>query len=137
MPGHTLAPSTRTAELLQLMEINERLAEVARAAEAAVGDTIALTAQALGLTGAPVRPRVVDRAAALVLPRQERGNGTLILPAKALLLSLLAAGDPVWPYFYGVFDEVVGRHRLPVQLGASHLRQISRSLRFARHHWDD
>lgn len=141
MPGHSLAPSTQTVELLQLMEINDRLAEAANAVGSAVGkavgSVVTLTADTLGLTGAPVRPRVVDRTAALVLPRQERRNETLILPPGAPLRSLLAAGDPEWPYFYGIFDELVGRRRLPVQVGAKHLRTISAALRLHRHHWDD
>jgi hypothetical protein len=141
MPGHSLAPSTRTVELLQLMEINDRLAEATRAVgsadAAAVSPAVPLTADTLGLTGAPVRPRVVDRTALLVLPRQERRSETLVLPPDAPLRSLLAAGDPEWPYFYGIFDELAGRRRLPVQVGAGHLRTISAALGLNRHHWDD
>jgi hypothetical protein len=81
MATHTLASSTFTVEMLQVIELNDRLARL----DPTEGDCLMVTAEYLGLTGAQVHPRVVDRAAAHLLPRQDRRDETLALPASSLL----------------------------------------------------
>jgi hypothetical protein len=130
MPEHTLATSTRTVELVQLAQLNDRLA--ALAPETGRGP---ITAEQLGLAGARVQPRVLDRAAALVLPGPDRRTATLVLPPEAALLRLLAAGDPRFPRLYGVFAEPQGRRQLPVTVHSRQLGQISAALGFRRHVW--
>src|SRR5512144_2808823 len=138
MAGHTLAASTHTVEMLQVIEINNRLAGLdpgPDADPAGRDDTLLITAEFLGLADAQVHPRVVDQAAAAVL-RQERRNETLALPGTAPLRSILAAGDPSFPYLYGIFGEPNGgRRRLPVLVHTEHLRAISSALRFRSHRW--
>lgn len=134
---HTLASSTHTVEMLQVIEINDRLAALDPASghiDQLAGNCLLITAEFLGMTGAQVHPRVVDRAAAAVL-RQERRNETLSLPGPAQLRSILAAGDPSFPYLYGIFGEPNGRRRLPAVVHTGHLRTISSVLQFRRHRW--
>jgi hypothetical protein len=132
MSGHTLARSTHTVEMLQIIELNDRLASL----DPTVGECLLISAEFLGLAGAEVHPRVVDRAAAQLLPRTTRRDETLQLPAASLLRSILAAGDPMFPYLYGVFGETDGgRRRLPVVIHTEHLTTISSVLRFRRHRW--
>jgi hypothetical protein len=129
---HTLASSTFTVEMLQVIEVNDRLASL----DPTSGECLFITAEFLGLTGAQVHPRIVDRAAAQMLPRQDRQHETLALPASSLLRSILAAGDPSFPYLYGVFGEPgVGRRRLPVVVHTQHLQRISSVLELRRHRW--
>lgn len=131
MPAHTLARSTQTLAMVQLDQVNQRLGALTEAGEQPV------TAERLGLMNSAVEPRVIDRAAMSLLGTHERRTqATLFLPAKAPLRSLLAAGDPAWPHIYGVFQEVVGRRRLPVPIREEHLRRISRELGLAGHCWD-
>jgi hypothetical protein len=135
---HTLAPSTHTVEMLQVIEINDRLACLdlgAGEVDPRTGHQVAPTAEFLGLTGAHVHPRVVDRAAAAIL-LQERQHEILVLPGAARLRSLLAAGDPSFPYLYGIFGEPDGaRRRLPAVVHTEHLRAISSALQFRHHRW--
>jgi hypothetical protein len=130
---HTLAVSTHTVEMLQVIEINDRLASLDPDSVATPGNLV-ITADLLGLTGATIHPRVVDRAAAGAL-RQQRKNETLILPGAAMLRSIIAAGDPSFPYLYGVFGEPNGRRRQPAVVHTQHLQLISRTLDFRRHRW--
>jgi hypothetical protein len=133
---HSLATSTRTVEMLQVIEINDRLATIAEAqGDLPPESPLLITAELLGLTGATVHPRVVDRPAAAILRRQ-RQNETLALPAAAALRSILAAGDPSFPYLYGVFGEPLGgRRRLPAIVHTEHLKIISVTLDLRRHRW--
>lgn len=135
---HTLAPSTHTVEMLQVIEINDRLAGLDPAdgqVGTRTGHPLAPTAGFLGLTGAHVHPRVVDRPAAAIL-HQERQHEILVLPGTARLRSLLAAGDPSFPYLYGIFGEPDGaRRRLPAVVHTDHLRAISWALQFRHHRW--
>jgi hypothetical protein len=49
---------------------------------------------------------------------------------------VLAAGDPSFPYLYGIFGEPgPGRRRLPVLVHTEHLRMISSVLELRRHRW--
>jgi hypothetical protein len=131
MSAHTLSRSTQTVELVQVLEINERL----RLAQEA-GDLVLVTAERLGLTGAQVHLRVIDRAATAVIPVQERRRELPCLPASAALARLLAAGAPTAPYLYGVFAETgAGRRELPILLHTDHLRAISSALSLRRHLW--
>lgn len=131
MSLHTLAPSTSTVELTQVLEINDRL----RSAEAAGAWLV--TADLLGLTGATVLLRALDRAATLVIPQPERRREPSPLPGRAALRRLLATGAPTAPYLYGVFTEAPsgGRRELPVTLHTDHLRSISCELEMRRHRW--
>ena len=132
MSGHTLASSTHTVEMVQVIELNDRLA----ALDPTSGECLLITAEFLGLTGAEVHPRVVDRAAAMLLPRQSRHDEVLTLPGAAQLRSMLAAGDPSFPYLYGIFGEPNGgRRRLPVLVHTNHLRLISSVLQLRKHRW--
>jgi hypothetical protein len=134
MAGHTLAATTFTVEMLQVIEINDRLARLDTDAGSGVGG-VRPTAGDLGLAGAQVHPRVVDSAAAALL-RQERQNETLALPGAAPLRSILAAGDPSFPYLYGIFGELNGgRRRLPVLVHTEQLQLISTTLQLRRHRW--
>lgn len=132
MSAHTLSRSTLTVELLQVTQINEHL----RLAEDADAD-LSLTAAFLKLGGATVRPRVIDTAAMLVIPVQERRGVDATLPAAAVLRRVLAIGPPTAPYLYGVFAEpgAAGRRELPVTLHTEHLRAISTALNMRRHLW--
>jgi hypothetical protein len=131
MPAHTLSRSTRTVELLQIIEINDHLL----LAEESGGDP--LTAEILGLNGASVHPGMLDRAAILVLPQPERRRETVVvLPGNAWLRRLLPTGAPTAPYLYGVFAEGgAGRRELPVNLHTDQLRAISSLLGQPRHLW--
>jgi len=135
---HTLAVSTHTVEMLQVIEINDRLATIDEAAtqgDLPTGSTLLITAEDLGLTGATVHPRVVDRPAAAIL-RQERQHETPALPAAAALRSIIAAGDPSFPYLYGIFGEPNGgRRRLPAVVHTQHLKIISVMLNLRSHRW--
>jgi hypothetical protein len=132
MSAHTLSRATRTLELAQLFEINEQLLLDPTVAP----DRMPLTAELFGLDGALVHTGVVDRAAALVVPRQERRREPQALPATALLQRLLAAGTPTFPYLYGVFAEASpGRRELPVPMHSEHLRRVSSLLGLRRHQW--
>ena len=131
MAGHTLAPSTQTLALRQVSEVNERLS-----AAQLIGGVPLLTAQALGLAGNAVHPRVIDHAVLRGNDRRRQSGEVLVLPEAAPLLSLLAVGDPNWPYLYGLFTEVGGRRRLPAVLRSEHLLVVSRALGLSRHHWD-
>jgi len=133
MSAHTLARSTCTVELQQVTEINERLLLV----EATGGAPP--TAQALGMSGAIVCPRVFDRAAALLVPGPDRRRDVLaVLRPEAVLLRLLATGAPTAPYLYGVFAEGGGgRRELPAPVHTGQLREVSRLLGLRRHRWGD
>jgi hypothetical protein len=128
---HTLAGSTHTAEMVQLMEINDRLVALATAPD----EPPLITSADLDLADARVDPRVLDRTAALLLPRRERQDQTLSLPQGAPLQSMLATGDPRFPHIYGIFTEPRGRRRLPVAVHTEHLHLISGILGFPRHVW--
>ena len=132
MTGHTLAPSTQTLVLRQVSEVNEWLTRL----QPPAGENPLLTAERLGLDGNAVHPRVLDRTVSLGLARKDRQGETLVLPPTAPLLSLLAVGDPNWPYLYGLFGEVVGRRRLPALMRTEHLLVVSSVLGLHRHHWE-
>lgn len=138
MSAPALARSTHTVELLQTQQINERLVLTAQSGGPP------LTAKALGLAGAAVRPWLIDLAAARVVPRQERRRESAGLPGGlpgglpdgAALARLLAAGAPLAPYLYGVFAQPGGgRRELPVLLHTEHLLTISCELGLRRHLW--
>jgi hypothetical protein len=131
MSAHTLSRSTHTVELQQVVQVNERLLLM----EAAGSDPI--TADRLGLSGAGVVPKVVDRAAALVVAPQERRREVVaVLRPEAPPRRLLASGPPSAPYLYAVFAEGGGgRRELPVAVHTDHLRLISGLLNLRGHLW--
>ena len=131
MSVHTLSRSTSTVELFQVTEVNEMLLLVD-----ATGSP-APTAVQLGLSGATVVPRIIDRAAVLVVPlRDRRRDVVAVLRPEAVLHRLLAAGAPSAPYLYGVFGEAGGgRRELPVPVHTEHLVRLSVLLGLRRHLW--
>ena len=127
MTPHTLARSTRTVELSQLIEINDRLRALAGGG---------VTDERLGLAGTDVQPRWLDRAALQILSLPERRQGPTPVPGSALLRRLLAAGTPTVPYLYGVFGEPeTGRRELPLPLHTEHLTAISTLLGLHHQRW--
>ena len=131
MSAHTLSRSTCTVELLQVDQINERLLLVDGTGSPP------LTAEQLGLSGATVVPRIIDRAAVLVVPLPERRRDVVaVLRPEAVLRRLLATGAPTAPYLYAVFAEGGGgRRELPVTVHTEHLRRVSGLLGLRRHVW--
>ena len=45
------------------------------------------------------------------------------------------AGNPSFPYLYGVFGEPDGGRRLPAVVHTDHLRAISSALQLRHHRW--
>jgi hypothetical protein len=131
MPARTLAASTQTHELLQITEINDRLASLG----SVIGGSPTIVADQVGLAGATITPQVIDRSEDPGLPRQERRSEPLVLAAGAPLRSLLAKGDPRFPYIYAIFGEPHGSGRLPVEVHSAHLYRISGLLGLSRHTW--
>jgi hypothetical protein len=133
MTSPTVAAAALTAELAQVLQVNEELRRL-RSADA---DPM-LTAELLGLTGAGVHLRVLDRAAATLTRYPERRRDLPgPLDAAAPLLRLLATGPADAPFVYGIFAERHGRRELPVGVHAPQLRLISSALGLLHHSWGE
>src|SRR4051794_8611232 len=91
--------ATRTVELRQIEEINQRLS--------GHGGQPSLRAQDLGLTGTRVRANTIDTVAAhkahLSAHLAARPLSNDPLGSDARLLHLVAAGSPMYPYIWGLF----------------------------------
>ncbi len=136
MPHHTVSPGTRTVELRQIREINDRL-------PGAAGQP-SLRAQDLGLAGARVHRGSLDPVAA---HRAHLSPHPAVPPLRddplrsdAWLLQLVPAGSPSYPYIWGLFGREPrarddGNETLaPIQLHTDQLTRISRHLHL-RHRW--
>ena len=134
MSAHTLSRSTRTLEMIQVDELNGRLQASAPSSDSC----LLVTAEWLGLGGAAIEHHLLDRAAATLVPLQERRTSTqpAVLPPAALLKQVVAAGAPSFPYLYGLFSEGGdGGRRYPVTLHTRHLTAISTLLQCRGHRW--
>jgi hypothetical protein len=132
MTSHTTAVTTGTVALDQVLRINVEL----RRCREADADPM-LTAELLGLTGAAVHPRVLDRSTAATPERRQRPPAPL--DALAPLRRLVATGGPGAgdaPVLYGIFAELYGRRELPVTLHPEQLRVISSALGLEHHRWE-
>ncbi|HEX2806581.1 MAG TPA: hypothetical protein VHN80_10475 [Kineosporiaceae bacterium] len=131
MFAHTLSASTHTLEMLQVIELNERI----QAIDPTSGECVLITAEFLGLGDVPVQLHLLDRAATTsYTPR--RGAPVDTMPGAAQLRAVVAAGAPSFPYLYGVFGETNGgRRRLPAALHTHHLQAISGALTLRHHQW--
>ena len=142
MSPHSLAQTTHSVELRQIREIEERLSD-----GRAPGRP---QARGLGLTGAAIRPAIVDTVAArrAHLPARVRVVAPPMdgLAADLPLVQLVAAGSPTFPYIYGLFAAVAsggdtagngGSARLlPITLHTEQLQRIS--AHYGLHHrWGD
>lgn len=117
-------------EFAQVLQINEELRRL-READA---DPM-LTAELLGLTGASVHVRVLDRAAATLATYPDRRREfPEPLDAAAPLRRVLATGEAGTPFVYGIFAERHGRRDLPVGLLPAQLRLVSSALGL-HHRW--
>ncbi|MGZ4602694.1 MAG: hypothetical protein ACXV0U_03740 [Kineosporiaceae bacterium] len=136
MSSHSLAPTTHSVELRQIREIEERLSD---------GRAPGLPrARGLGLTGAAVRPGMVDT---VVARRAHIPAGWPVAapPVDGLapdlpLVQLVAAGSPTFPYIYGLFAAGPSggdsARLLPIILHTEQLRRIS--AHYGLHHrWGD
>jgi hypothetical protein len=133
---HMVSTATRTVELTQLREINDRLPGHVEQAS--------LRAQDLGVAGVRVHASSVDLIAAHrahLSPHLAARPFTVDpLRSDARLLHIVAAGSPSFPYIWGLF---VGAGELrdrqdgaltPVQLHTDQLRRISAHLHL-HHRW--
>ncbi len=132
MPVYTLASSTRTLELTQMLEVNQRL--VTRDSSSGC---VLITAQLLGLADVTIDNRVLDHAVLKLIGAERRSDQPTALPGAAKLRELMATGDPTYPHLYGLFGEPVGRRRLAVRVRPAQLRVISRALSLPAHVWPD
>jgi hypothetical protein len=131
MYAHTLSSSTHTLEMLQVMELNERIQSI----DPASGECVLITAEFLGLGDVPVQLQLLDRAATTSYIRRQHAPVDT-MPGAAQLRAVVAAGAPTFPYLYGVFGETNGgRRRLPAALHTQHLQAISGALRLRHHQW--
>ena len=136
MPGHMISTATRTLELRQLREINDRLP--------AHVQHVSLRAQDLGVAGVRVHASSVDLVAAHRAHLSPRLAARLVsddpLGSEARLLHLVAAGSPSFPYIWGLFGQEPDRWDdrnetlTPIQLHSDQLTRISRCLDL-RHRW--
>ncbi|MFN8081509.1 MAG: hypothetical protein U0Q19_18290 [Kineosporiaceae bacterium] len=131
MPVSTLAQSTRTVAISQVLEVNERLA----AWDEDTQGCLLITAELLGLTGLAIHSHVLDHAALKFLGTDRRRSQTNELPGSARLREVMATGDPSFPHLYAIFGEAIGRRRLPARVQPHQMKIISSTLKLHGHHW--
>jgi hypothetical protein len=124
---HQLAATTRTLELRQVEEINQRLGEP--------GQT-EVTASMLGLDGAQLPASSFPKFELFLID----SSGPQTLPPLAVLDHVWAEGTPGFPYLMGYFRtqpaelDVPWKRGLVVSLHTDALGRLSRQLRL-RHCW--
>jgi len=125
--NHRLATTTRTLELRQVDEINQRLAEAGRTE---------VTAAMLGLDGAQIPASSFPKFELFMID----SSGPRTLPPLAVIDHVWAEGTPGFPYLMGYFRTQPAELDLPpmqglvVSLHTDALGRLSRQLRL-RHCW--
>ena len=125
--NHRLATTTRTLELRQVDEINQRLAEAGRTE---------VTAAMLGLEGAQLPASSFPKFELFMID----SSGPRTLPPLAVIDHVWAEGTPGFPYLMGYFRTQPAELDLPpmqglvVSLHTDALGRLSRQLRL-RHCW--